>query len=135
MRAPLTADWEEAARAAAVLLGLPESDLPPYPEPVARAPLEGSGDGGKRKSPEPEDDDEGEAKGKKKRGGKKGKKVPPPPPPGGPTGPNPAAAQAAAFMSVFDPQSLAAPVLPDTEGMGKILLERRKDAVREQYGV
>lgn len=137
-RFELTSDWEEASRAAAELLGLPDSDLPPYPEPTAPPPLEGASEGSKRKSPEPEDGEE--EKGKKKRGGKKGKKAtapPPPPPPGGPpAGPNAAAVQAAqAFMSVFDPRSLAAPELPDTEGMGKILLERRKEAVREQYGV
>ncbi|GMK55806.1 hypothetical protein CspeluHIS016_0208620 [Cutaneotrichosporon spelunceum] len=124
-------DWEEAVRAAAAVLGVDE-DLP-YPEPSAAPPLEGASEGTKRKSPEPEEQDgEGNAKGKKR--GKKGKKPPPPPPPpGGP--PNPAAAQVAAFMSVFDPRSLQAPELPDTEGMGRILLERRKDKVREQYGV
>ncbi len=127
----LTADWEEASRAAAELLG--EDGELPYPEPTAPPPLEGSGDGAKRKSPEPDEEEPEKAKGKKR--GKKGKK-PPPPPPGGPAAvPNPAAAQVSAFMSVFDPRSLQAPELPDTEGMGRILLERRKDKVREQYGV
>ncbi|CAK9781455.1 Isy1-domain-containing protein [Cutaneotrichosporon oleaginosum] len=125
-------DWEEASRAAAELLG--EDVALPYPEPVAPPPLEGSGEGAKRKSPEP-DEDEPETKSKGKKRGKKGKK-PPPPPPGGPGSmPNPAGAQVAAFMSVFDPRSLQVPELPDTEGMGRILLERRKDKVREQYGV
>jgi hypothetical protein len=38
-------------------------------------------------------------------------------------------------MSVFDAASLAGPTLPSTEDMGKILLERRKAALREEYGV
>ncbi|BEI92973.1 uncharacterized protein CcaverHIS019_0506010 [Cutaneotrichosporon cavernicola] len=120
-------DWEEASRAAAELLGV-DAELP-YPEPAAPPPLDGAGEGTKRKSPEP-DEEVKEGKGKKR--GKKGKK-PPPPPPGGPS--NPGAAQVALFMSVFDPRSLGAPEMPDTEGMGQILLERRKDKVREQYGV
>lgn len=140
----LTADWEQAARAAAELLGIPDSELPPYPEPVSslsEAPegaAEGA-EGGKRKSPEPEGDEEEEEKGKggKKKRGKKGKKaqVPPPPPPGGPPAQQQQQAVAASFLGVFDPRSLATPAMPDTEAMGKILLERRKEAVRAQYGV
>lgn len=42
---------------------------------------------------------------------------------------------AASFGGLFDPASLAAPVLPTQAEMGDILLEVRKRALREEYGV
>lgn len=141
-------DWDEAVAETAQLLSVPEeAPLPPYPEAgPPSAPGGAAESSSKRKSPEPEDEDEGEegksAK-KGKKGGKKGKKgkaaevVPPPPPPGGPD----VAAQAvqsafaSAFGGIFDAAMLNPPVQPDTEALGQILLERRKTALREEYGV
>ena len=66
---------------------------------------------------------------------------PPPPPPGPPPLDAAAIAQsqqqaiAAGFLSMFDPVSLKMPVLPTKEEMGKILLEVRKKALMEEYGV
>ncbi|KAL7420783.1 NineTeen Complex (NTC) component [Cryptotrichosporon argae] len=76
-------------------------------------------------------------------------KAPPPPPPGAPAPPTAApappaptsrqtaeqAALAASFMSVFDPASLRAPDALDKDAMGKILLDVRKRALLEEYGV
>lgn len=45
------------------------------------------------------------------------------------------AALAVAFLSVLDPESLKNPVLPSVEEMGKVLLDVRKKALREEYGV
>lgn len=45
------------------------------------------------------------------------------------------AAMVSAFLGVLDPESLKTPVLPGIEEMGKILLEVRKRALREEYGV
>ncbi|GFZ45153.1 Pre-mRNA-splicing factor ISY1 [Saitozyma sp. JCM 24511] len=45
------------------------------------------------------------------------------------------AAVAASFLSVLDPESLKMPTMPTTEEMGKVLLEVRKKALREEYGV
>lgn len=136
----LTVEWEKAAREAAEILSV--EVIPAYPE-LSKPPLAASTESsGKRKSPEPEEDD---GKKKRKSRGKKGKKdeeegdVPPPPPADAP--PAAAAAHAAqaalalSFMSVFDTASLTAPVFPDKDEMGKILLERRKAALREEYGV
>lgn len=99
------------------------------------------GEASKRKSPEPEDAEaaaEGSSK-KKGRGAKKGKKAKAAEgdkaPDAAPAAQAAQAALAADFMSVFDPASLAAPVLPSKEELGKILLERRKDALRAEYGV
>lgn len=151
-------DWERAVRDTAAILSLDDdATLPPYPEPSKPPPAPAALDAdaaGKRKSPEPEEEAQPEAGSKKKKGGKaaKGKKgaaaaaAPPPPPPGGPgaqavdasavaAAQAAQAALAASFMSVFDAAALAAPVLPDHEEMGKILLERRKAALREEYGV
>ena len=46
-----------------------------------------------------------------------------------------AAAIAARFFGVLDPESLRMPVIPTTEQMGEVLLEVRKKALREEYGV
>ncbi|RSH91092.1 NineTeen Complex (NTC) component [Saitozyma podzolica] len=45
------------------------------------------------------------------------------------------AAVAASFLSVLNPESLKMPTMPTTEEMGKVLLEVRKKALREEYGV
>jgi pre-mRNA-splicing factor ISY1 len=45
------------------------------------------------------------------------------------------AAVAASFLSVLDPESLKMPTMPTTEEMGQVLLEVRKKALREEYGV
>jgi pre-mRNA-splicing factor ISY1 len=45
------------------------------------------------------------------------------------------AALARSFFSVLDPESLKAPVMPSVEEMGRVLLEVRKNALREEYGV
>lgn len=118
-----------------------ETAPPAYPSVIVSRPTGEPGEASKRKSPEPEEAEpaeEGSSK-KKGRGAKKGKKAK-----GGDTekaqdaAPAAQAAQAALaadFMSVFDPATLAAPVLPNKEELGKILLERRKDALRAEYGV
>jgi hypothetical protein len=46
-----------------------------------------------------------------------------------------ASAFAQSFGGLFDPSSLVAPTLPSQEEMGNILLEVRKRALREEYGV
>jgi len=45
------------------------------------------------------------------------------------------AAMVSAFLGVLDPESLKNPVLPGMEEMGRVLLEVRKKALREEYGV
>lgn len=136
-------DWDKAAAEAARILSVPEEvELPSYPEakPPA-APEAGASSSSKRKSPEPEAEEEESSK-KGKKGGKKGKKgkaddVPPPPPPGGPDNAAQAvqSAFAAAFGGAFDAAMLNPPAQPDQEALGQILLERRKQALREEYGV
>lgn len=49
--------------------------------------------------------------------------------------PDPRQAMARSFLGMLDPESLKAPSLPTTDEMGKILLEVRKRALREEYGV
>ena len=46
-----------------------------------------------------------------------------------------AAAISASFGGVLDADSLKMPVVPTREQMGEILLEVRKKALREEYGV
>jgi len=46
-----------------------------------------------------------------------------------------ALALAASFLGVLDPESLKMPKVPSAEEMGKILLEVRKKALMEEYGV
>lgn len=133
-------DWEKAAAEAARILSVPEEvELPPYPEAKPpSAPEAGASSSSKRKSPEPEEDESTAKKGKKAgKKGKKGDNVPPPPPPGGPDNAAQAvqSAFAAAFGGAFDAAMLNPPVQPDQEALGQILLERRKQALREEYGV
>ncbi|WOO76738.1 Pre-mRNA-splicing factor ISY1 [Vanrija pseudolonga] len=147
-------DWEQAAREAAEILALSDDAVVPFPEPSKPAAPAAGEASTKRKSPEPEaaaEEPAAEDTSKKsKKGGKggRGKKgaAPPPPPPGAPaaTGGNDAAAAAAqaaqaalaaSFMSVFDAATLSAPTPLSTDELGKILLERRKQALREEYGV
>lgn len=149
------ADWEQAAREAAEILALGDDAVVPFPEPSKpAAPVSGEAST-KRKSPEPEaaaeepaaeDTSKKSKKGGKGGRGKKGAAAPPPPPPGAPAaaGGNDAAAAAAqaaqaalaaSFMSVFDAATLSAPTPLSTDELGKILLERRKQALREEYGV
>ena len=45
------------------------------------------------------------------------------------------AAMAATFFGVLDPESLKMPKVPTAEEMGKVLLEVRKKALRDEYGV
>ena len=45
------------------------------------------------------------------------------------------AAMVASFLGVLDADSLKAPTLPTPEEMGKVLLEVRKKALRDEYGV
>lgn len=132
-------DWDKAAAEAAAILSVPEETaLPPYPEArPPQMPENGAESSTKRKSPEPEVEEKS-TKGKK-RGAKKGKTsdVPPPPPPEGVE--NPAqvvqSAFASAFGGAFDAAMLNPPAQPDAETLGQILLERRKTALREEYGV
>lgn len=44
-------------------------------------------------------------------------------------------AAAASFMSIFDPASLVTPSLPTREEMASALLDVRKKALMEEYGV
>lgn len=134
-------DWAKAARAAAETLSVADdTTIPAYP---IRNDVQASGEQGdavKRKSPEPEGEADLEPKEKKGRGAKKGKKSKASEASTTSRQPTQAAqaaqaALAARFMSVFDPASLAPPVLPTKDEMGKILLERRKDALRAEYGV
>jgi pre-mRNA-splicing factor ISY1 len=39
------------------------------------------------------------------------------------------------FLSMLDPESLKHPTLPSVDGMSKVLLEVRKNALRAEYGV
>ncbi|TXT15952.1 hypothetical protein VHUM_00455 [Vanrija humicola] len=125
-------DWEQAAREAAEILALGDDAVVPFPEPSKPEPVLGDAASGKRKSPEPDTSKKSKKGGKGGRG-KKGAAVPPPPPPGAPsTG---AGGNDASFMSVFDAATLSAPPALSTDELGKILLERRKQALREEYGV
>lgn len=53
----------------------------------------------------------------------------------GPTPSDPRQALARSFLGMLDPKSLEPPVMPTPEEMAKVLLDVRKRALREEYGV
>ncbi len=141
---PRPSDWEESVGQTATTLALPETTSLPYPgakppqpadEPVSETPTETkakSKSKSKRKAAAETDDVDGEASAKKARtdgetSGATAEAV------------DPAIAQqaalAASFFGVLDPESLKMPTLPTKEEMGKVLLEVRKKALRDEYGV
>lgn len=148
------ADWEEAIAETAKILSLSETPSIPFPsasqpstsaaaagsaaaaeEPAAK---KGKGRGkSKRKAEadEPEADEEAEAKKAKvveggETDGQAGAEL---------TATDEATKQAAlaaaAFFGLFDPASLRMPEVPTKEQMADVLLEVRKKALREEYGV
>lgn len=48
---------------------------------------------------------------------------------------DPRQAQARSFLGMLDPESLKHPVMPTPAEMGQVLLDARKRALREEYGV
>jgi pre-mRNA-splicing factor ISY1 len=145
-------DWERAVAETAEILGLPDGTSIPYPldpTPSTQSAPEAEGEaisqptpakktkGGKskRKAPEPvpETDVEPETETKKA-------KTDDPPTTITDTmsldhAANAALTAATGFLKVLEPDSLRMPVMPSQEEMGKILLEVRKKALREEYGV
>ncbi|EIW73494.1 hypothetical protein TREMEDRAFT_24766, partial [Tremella mesenterica DSM 1558] len=112
-------DWEKAVAHTASLLSIPETtDLVPYPGPSKPPPIITTESTGATAEPSVTDGEEA------------------------PTSDTPVdpvtstqLAMAANFLNVLDPESLKAPVLPTVEEMGNVLLEVRKKALRDEYGV
>ncbi len=146
-------DWEESVAHTALTLAMPETTTLPYPaapkteEVVDEAePAEPETPSKKKAKPKAKskrkaaaeaDDGDDEAAAKKAKtdgeangGGVNGGAV---------VAVDPVMAQqaalAASFFGALDPESLKMPTLPSKEEMGKVLLEVRKKALRDEYGV
>lgn len=135
-------DWDEAVKATSAALQLPETTTLPYPIPSKSAP-------------EPVTEPESEPEPKTKRGKSKRKASTSQPEPKksktdtdgdvamdekDDTDPAVEAAKkqaaiAATFFSVLDVESLKMPTMPSAEEMSKVLLDVRKRALMEEYGV
>ncbi|RXK36791.1 hypothetical protein M231_05952 [Tremella mesenterica] len=139
-------DWEKAVAHTASLLSIPETtDLVPYPGPSKPPPIITTESTGATAEPSvfvPKKGKKG-VKGKRKgqedesatkRARTDGEEAPTSDTPVDPVT-STQLAMAANFLNVLDPESLKAPVLPTVEEMGNVLLEVRKKALRDEYGV
>lgn len=144
----MVAEWAATAAQAAELLGLPaDADLPSFPsssktasQPVpAAVDTPAKGRKSKRKATAGPNDQTApvsdEAASKKAKTDGEGDVAMADGDAGVSQAHQQQVALAASFLGMLDPESLKMPVLPTTEEMGKILLEVRKKALREQYGV
>ncbi|TYJ58582.1 hypothetical protein B9479_000792 [Cryptococcus floricola] len=133
-------EWNEQAREAAELLGITdETSLPAYPvklpstsgesekaPPATKGKKAAANGKSKRKAGVEEEEEAKKSKGDEVS--EEGQSAP---------AVQDAVAQAAAagYLGVLDADSIKFPTLPDKEEMAKVLLEVRKQALRDEYGV
>ncbi|KAK4684522.1 pre-mRNA-splicing factor ISY1, partial [Tremellales sp. Uapishka_1] len=129
------AEWEQACADMAEILGLPSgSQLPPFPTPSKPLPpmTAGQSSSKRKASPEPASDEVIVDEATKKT------KTDAPVESAAAVDQETIARQAAiaaSFFSVLDPESMKAPVLASVQEMSQVLLDVRKKALREEYGV
>lgn len=146
-------EWEEAVAETANALSISVPPSIPFPSsskpftshapqtetPAAPTPKKGKGKGKSKRKAGPNDPegetDEGEAAKKAKTDETSTNVTPAVQANNNDEAVKQAAAIAASFLGVLDPASLRMPDLPTTEQMGQILLDVRKKALMEEYGV
>lgn len=120
------AEWLAASEALAEMLSVPVSELPPHPKPSSSkstipAPTSPTSATAASKRKATEEDEDVEMSDEKKAKPE--------------VTPEQVQAATATFLSIFEPSSLMMPVLPSREEMASVLLDVRKKALMEEYGV